>query len=213
MELIALPSGCRIHDADVVASSLLAEQWPYYDGIPAGDPMRIEPVDILATVSLNGFVTTPARVRALHGELAAACDAHLAAIPPDADLADSGLDAVERLLQAACQAPGVQLLVATRVLHRKRPRLIPIVDDVLSSYYFNALGRRDLVPRLQDKARMAGAAVVAIEAFQEDLNAAQPDLDRLLGELTTAGYRVTAVRLLELLLWCTVEPMGFYRTA
>jgi hypothetical protein len=54
-------------------------------------------------------------------------------IPVDADLAifDLDLSAANRLLTAACAPRGVLLAVATKVLHRKRPGYIPMLDSVI----------------------------------------------------------------------------------
>jgi hypothetical protein len=129
-------------------------------------------MDVLATVSVNSFVTDAARVRRIHRGLAAACDGLLAGIPRDAHLLDTDVAAVEGLLAAACEVPGVLVPVATKVLHRKRPHLIPMLDNVMLAHYFVSLGRPERVGRSQNKRRAALVARIALEAFRTDLKEA-----------------------------------------
>lgn len=208
---LVLRSGPRVEDPARLAARMLGEEWPYYDGVPMGDWDRVEPMDVLATVSVNSFVTDAARVRRVHHGLAAACDGLLAGIPREAHVLDGDLAAVERLLAAACGVPGVLVPVATKVLHRKRPHLIPMLDNVVLAHYFGHLGRPELVGRSQDKRRAASTARIALQAFGADLEGADPVLADIAGQLAADGTPVTAVRLLELLVWCAVEPAGYYR--
>jgi len=211
MAQLVLRSGPRVEDPAAVAARMLGEEWHYYDGVPMGDWERVEPMDVLATVSVNSFVTDAARVRRVHRGLASACDGRLAGIPRDAHLLDSDVAEVEGLLAAACEVPGVLVPVATKVLHRKRPHLIPMLDNVVLAHYFGYLDRPELVGRSQDKRRAASAARVALDAFRADLDQAGLVLADIVGQLAVEGTPVTAVRLLELLVWCAVEPAGYYR--
>ena len=169
MSGLVLRSGCRLDEPATTAAAMLAEEWPYYDGVPSGDCNRIEPTDVLATVSVNSFITNAVQVRQVHRGLAERCDGLLSHIPRGVSLLDADLTAVEELLRSACQAPRVLVPVATKVLHRKRPGLIPMLDNVVLGYYFGALGRPELIGRSQDKARAAAAAMVALAAFRGDL--------------------------------------------
>lgn len=211
MERLVLRSGPRLEDPARLAARMLGEEWPYYDGVPMGDWDRVEPVDVLATVSVNSFVTDAARVRRIHRGLAAACDGLLVGIPKGAYLLNADLASVEGLLAAACEVPGVLVPVATKVLHRKRPHLIPILDNVVLAHYFGYLGRPELVNRSQDKRRAASVARIALDAFRADLEEADAVLADVVAQLAASGTPVTGVRLLELLVWCAVEPAGYYR--
>ena len=71
---LILGSGAVIEDPVRVASRMMSEEWPYYDGLPQGDPDRIEPIDVLVTVLVNSFVNNAAAVRRIHRGMAAACD-------------------------------------------------------------------------------------------------------------------------------------------
>src|SRR4051794_23093594 len=103
------------------------------------------------------------------------CDQILAAIPADTDLTDRSpetLADVRSLLEAAMGGKGILVAVATKVLHRKRPRLIPMMDSVLLGHYLSGPERRRLLARTIEKASAASAAeavMVAIGGFRGDL--------------------------------------------
>lgn len=60
---LILGSGAVIGEPARTASRMLTEEWAYYDRLPPGDPVRIEPIDVLATVSVNSFVNNASAVR------------------------------------------------------------------------------------------------------------------------------------------------------
>jgi hypothetical protein len=71
-QTISLPSGLSIPDPTDRMLRFCREEYPYYDGLPSGDPDRIEPLDVLATVAVNGFYNAnAATLRRVHRGLAA----------------------------------------------------------------------------------------------------------------------------------------------
>jgi hypothetical protein len=62
-QTVSLPSGLSIPDPTDRMLRFCREEYPYYDGLPSGDPDRIEPLDVLATVAVNGFYNANARRR------------------------------------------------------------------------------------------------------------------------------------------------------
>jgi hypothetical protein len=120
---------------------------------------------------MNSFVNSANRVRSVHRGLAGVCEPILGQIPEDADLRTFDLAPVQRLLDAACRVRWVLVPVATKVLHRKRRSLIPMLDGVVINYYRRA-GVRVSDAALQDGARAAGAVMPVLEAFRADLTAA-----------------------------------------
>ena len=59
------------------------EEYDYYDGLPRGNPDHIEPSDVLATVSMNSYITNATQVRKIHRGMVTNCDGLLPAIPSD----------------------------------------------------------------------------------------------------------------------------------
>ena len=92
---LILGSGAVIEDPVRVASRMMSEEWPYYDGLSQGDPDRIEPIDVLVTVLVNSFVNNAASVGRIHSGMATACDDLIRAIPRDAALLETDPALVE----------------------------------------------------------------------------------------------------------------------
>jgi hypothetical protein len=149
----------------------------------------------------------------VHRGLREACDPLLLGIPITADITaeEDPTDDVVRLLDAAVQTRFVLLPVATKVLHRKRPRLIPILDQVVMDHYLGAMGRDVLRPWTQDKKRAAEPCRVVLEAIRSDALEAAPLLREVQIELADRGYSLTTLRILDILVWTQVEQRGYYR--
>ena len=215
MTALVLPSGCKVDVPEERLLRFFGEEHIYYDGVPSDEPDAVTPLDVLVTVAVNSFVNNAAKVRRIHRGLAAACNPLLPPIAPEASLLDAEPPRAEvgALLEAAVQVPEVLVPVATKVLHRKRPALILMLDDVVSTYYLAALGRSTLRGRTQDKRHAASVAMIVLEAFRDDLLAVSVDVERLRSRLADAGFPVSAVRLMEVLIWTQVEPRGYYLDA
>ena len=206
---VHLPSGPVICEPLDRMLRFFREEYDYSDALPSGDPDRVAPLDVLAAVAVNGFFNTNAMtIRTVHRGLATACDPILPTIPRYADLLTSEppFPGVAALLDAAVSVPKVLIPVATKVLHRKRPYLIPILDNVVLVHY---LGR--LLPATQDKTRAAGIAVEVLRRFRDDLVAVRAEIDLIATDLTASEFVLSPVRVLEVLLWTEVEERGYYR--
>jgi hypothetical protein len=212
-DVLALKSGLRIIDTEARLQAFCREEYDYYDGVADPEPDRILPVDVLATVAMNSFIDKAVQVRRIHRGLAAACDPLLAAIPVDADLLtfDARLQAFQDLLHVAVQVPGVLIPRAVKVLHRKRRNFIPMLDTVVINHYLVASGRSSLVEMTQDKKQAAAIATEVLKDFREDLRDVRRDVIGLQTQLAQAGYALTPVRILEILVWTETEPHGYYR--
>jgi hypothetical protein len=211
----SVPSGLTfsLPEAEARLLRFCREEYIYYDGISDLAPHRIDPIDVLATVSVNSFVNNAALVRKVHRGLASRCDSLLAKIPVDADLMcyDSELSEFRQLIHAAVQAPQVLVAVATKVLHRKRRNFIVMIDSVFTSHYAKARKNPEWVEKSQIKATAAEVAVEIAKAFREDLQSAYTRIVGLQATLASAGYELTLVRILEILTWIETEPSAYYR--
>ncbi|MBI5157003.1 MAG: hypothetical protein HZA58_03205 [Acidimicrobiia bacterium] len=209
-ETLELSSGARIPDPSALLTAFFAEEWAYYDGVGDQSPQTIEPIDVVVTVSVNSFLNSATRIRSVHRGIAKACDSLLQGVPVEADLRTFPLDDVVGLLHAACQVKWVLVPVAAKVLHRKRPHLIPMLDTVVSDYYLASTGRLDLKGAREDRRRAAEAARVPLEAFREDLNECWDQLTAFRVSLANQGYSVTQLRILEVLIWMWADPLRQY---
>ena len=214
MAAITLPSGVSAWTDLTSHINFGRNEWPYYDGIPDRDPYRILPDDVQVTVSMNSFVNNANAVRDVHRGLARYRDPILREIPVEADLMtfDPDLSIARRLYDAACTPRGVLLAVATKVLHRKRPRYIPMLDSVIIGAYVDAAGRpafKGLAAESKEKAGTAGTFVM--DLFRKDLLATSDQLEPIHRALTSKGAPMTPVRLLEVAVWMANEGNGYYR--
>jgi hypothetical protein len=191
------------------AISVLPNEYPYYDGIPSGDSNRVAPIDVIVTTSMNSGINTATLIRSIHRGLAEHCNEVLGEIPEDMDLLAPlmHLDVVHKLLHAAMQVPNVLIARATKVLHRKRRSLIPMLDNVLLSHYLRVLNRRD---ETQERSKAADLAMEVLLAFRNDLMSVRSELE-VLSQLLLPVFAMTPLRVLEVLVWTEVEPQGYYR--
>lgn len=101
---------------------------------------------------------------------------------------------LENLMRAMQGILEVKLARQTKVLHKKRPALIPILDSVLEKYLRQVDG-------LQRSGDQAHDAVELIRSYKRELDSALPALQPLREELHRRGIDLTECRLLDLFLW------------
>jgi len=212
---IELTSGCEITSPYDRLRRFCVAEYDYYDAIPPTDPNRIDPVDVLATVSVNSFINSATKIQAVHRGIAEACEPILATIPEDADLLtfDPSFTRLEELLHAAVQVRWVLVPVATKVLHRKRRFLIPMLDSVMIRHYLAPPEFAALRPKTEDKRRAAHVAVTVLERFRQDLRDAIGPIGQIRASLAGEGFDLSPVRILEILAWTEMEDRGYYRSA
>jgi hypothetical protein len=120
-------------------------------------------------------------------------------IDPDASLA-VGTSSVPwisltRLFDAFADIRGVGFSKMTKALHVKRPALIPILDSVVQAY----LTRDD--PQTRSPGAFGERATTLVRSYKRDLDRNRSVLREIQGELERDGYRLTEVRILDLLIW------------
>lgn len=101
-----------------------------FDLLEPNPPDAVGPADLLAT-GLVGAPPSALAVRHLLGRAAADLEARLQAIPADVDLWSSPgpvLAALAELWSVVQEADGIGPVRATKLLARKRPRLVPLLE-------------------------------------------------------------------------------------
>lgn len=101
----------------------------------------------------------------------------------------------------ACWDYDIREARVTKVLHKKRPQLIPIVDGkmVIGRYYAEYSGPKKWgVPRM----------VAVTQRIREDMIENASSLRQLQKELLEKGIKLTRVRLFDMLLWEGYEDPG-----
>lgn len=120
--------------------------WNYYDGVPSDpDADAITPVDVLAAGALHPGLSRSDLAYFQHR--AADIRTWLSEIPADGEtpsatlwLADDAL--LGHVDTLATLADGVQLTLLSKVLHRKRPNVVPLLDRHIVDRYRPLTGER-----------------------------------------------------------------------
>ena len=117
----------------------------------------------------------------------------------DASLADSTNSIpwipLTRLFDAFADIRGVGFSKMTKALHRKRPALIPILDSVVQTYLkMDDPGTRPSEP-------FGERAIELVRSYKRDLDRNRSVLHEVQRELASRTYRLTEVRILDLVIW------------
>jgi hypothetical protein len=120
-------------------------------------------------------------------------------IRPDASLAASSSSIpwrpLRRLFDAFADIRGVGFSKMTKALHRKRPALIPILDSVVVAY----LTSDD--PGTRSSGSFGERATELVRSYKRDLDRNHSALQKVQRELASRTYRLSEVRILDLLIW------------
>jgi hypothetical protein len=208
---IVLRNGTRIDDALGMALEFVEHDGSYQ----SYDLARVEQDDVLTESDIrvaNAMIArmSPRVIADIYAR-APVINYALAHVPPSASLAaaDDAIPwrALEELMRAIDGIAEVRLARQTKVLHKKRPALIPILDSVLEAY----LRRVDGLRRTGDAAR---DAVELIRSYKRELDTNLLAIQTLRRELRRRRIDLTECRLLDLFLWAysgTYTPL--YRRA
>jgi hypothetical protein len=118
-------------------------------------------------------------------------------IPPGASLTARTIPwlPLRRLFDGFADIRGVGFSKMTKALHPKRPALIPMLDRFVQEY----------LERADPPANVAGPfgerAAALVRSYKVDLDRNRSALRGLRRELSARGYRVTEVRILDMLIW------------
>jgi hypothetical protein len=100
-----------------------------------------------------------------------------------------------RLFDAFADIRGIGLSKMTKTLHRKRPALIPMLDSVVQAYL-----TRDN-PETGSSGTFGERATALVRSYKRDLDRNRSVLHEIQRKLASREYRLTEVRILDLLIW------------
>lgn len=107
--------------------------WHYYDAIPTAADDLVTPVDVVAAAALHPGLSRGDL--AFFREEGARVSACLAELPVDTRLADASERVLDRLTTLPDRLPDVSISLLSKVLHRKRPHLVPLIDRHAVDWY------------------------------------------------------------------------------
>jgi hypothetical protein len=119
----------------------------------------------------------------------------LGEIEPSASLAARTVpwSALTNLFESFSSIRGIGFSKLTKTLHPKRPALIPMLDSVVQAY----LERDDP----GGSSAFGERATALVRGYKDDLDRNRAPLRQLRRELAARGYRLTEVRILDILIW------------
>ena len=179
--------------------------WPSYDELVTNSSTELVDADLLAPV-LMGVHLDAARfslLRAMLPDLQAA----LAALPATAlqDTDDAGVELVAQcfadLDHPRYAAQRVRGTILSKVLHRKRPDLVPLYD----SRIWTAYTANGAVPRSGRRTWVEFMTLLCAQ-MRDELRSEAAEMDRLVAVAASHGATLTPLRLLDILVWMSAEP-------
>ena len=97
------------------------------------------------------------------------------------------------LFEAFSGIRGIGFSKMTKTLHPKRPALIPMLDTIVRAYLEG--------PDLSRSVSFGELATALVRSYKDDLDRNREPLRELRRELAGRGYRLTEVRILDVLIW------------
>ncbi len=196
MSTIILRGGIEVENPLELALEFLAA-YSSYEARDSSGPDSFDERD-LRQANRGGARISAAEIAAIlerRGEIERA----LREIRPAASLADTASAIpwlpLTRLFDAFSDISGVGFSKMTKALHPKRPALIPMLDSVVQAY----LARED--PATRSSGSLGEHATALVRSYKQDLDRNRSALRRIQRELASRDYRLTEVRILDLLIW------------
>ena len=140
------------------------ETWAfrYYDSVSSPPDNIVRPEDVLATAALHPGLSR-GDLTFFHQERRLIAD-WLDDLPTDVGIGECDADVAAHVAELATWEVPVSLPLLTKVLHRKRPRLIPLLDRHVIDWFRPVTGERNakaawvgILPSIRDDIRPANS--------------------------------------------------------
>jgi hypothetical protein len=196
MSTIILRGGVEVQNPVELALEFLAA-YSSYEAYDSSGPASFDASD-LRLANRGGARISAAEIAAIL-ERRAEIERALRKIHPDESLADARSSipwiALTRLFDAFADIRGIGFSKMTKALHPKRPALIPMLDSVVQAY----LAADD--PRRRSPGSFGERATALVRSYKRDLDRNRSALHEIQLELASRTYRLTEVRILDVLIW------------
>jgi hypothetical protein len=196
MSTIILRGGVEVQNPVELVLEFLAA-YSSYEAYDSSGPASFDASD-LRLANRGGARISAAEIAAIL-ERRAEIERALRKIHPDASLADARSSipwiALTRLFDAFADIRGIGFSKMTKALHRKRPALIPMLDSVVQAY----LAADN--PRRRSPGSFGERATALVRSYKRDLDRNRSALHEIQLELASRTYRLTEVRILDVLIW------------
>ena len=181
------------------------KEYELYDGVEVPQDNELRVVEISLSTMLNSRISGNTG-GAIWLEARTHVEEALADIRPGVDLLDlpqgdsiPDEPGISRAVTAICDVHRAKISVATKILHKKRPGLIPIFDSVVEGHYW---------PRWCPtvKGRSWGDYAVALTRLvRRDMVSVASELQDLRRALAENGTPLSGCRILNALMWAVLS--------
>jgi Family of unknown function (DUF6308) len=196
MSTIILRGGVEVEDPLELALEFLAA-YSSYEAYDSSGPASFDE-SVLRLANRGGARISAAEIAAIL-ERRREIERALREVHPDASLADATSSIpwvpLTRLFDAFADIRGIGFSKVTKALHPKRPALIPMLDSILQAY----LTRDD--PATRAPGPFGQRATALVRSYKRDLDRNRSVLHEIQRKLASREYRLTEVRILDLLIW------------
>jgi hypothetical protein len=196
MSRIILRGGVEVENPVELALGVLAAN-SGYEAFGSSGPASFDESD-LRLANRGGARISATEIAAIL-ERRAEIECALRKIRPDASLAGAmssiPWSVLTRLFDAFADIRGIGFSKMTKALHPKRPALIPMLDSVVQAYLM-----RDELDR-PSSGSFGERATALVRSYKRDLDRNRSALREIQHELASRTYRLTEVRILDLLIW------------
>lgn len=196
-------SGFRVKNPLELLMGFVNDWYPMYDGVEVAQDNQLRVVDIALSIMLNSRISGNTGA-AIWRTARTTVKASLSQIPPHIDLLNippnepiPGETAIEQAIDSMCNVARSKLAVATKILHKKRPGLIPIFDRVVQDHYWPYL-----TPAYRhDSCSWGQYAIGLTHLVRADLHSVHDEIQELREALDENHTPLTGCRILNALMW------------
>ena len=170
--------------------------WDIYDGVTVAQDSCLTITDIIVSVGLNSQVDTRKKIWHIWQQKPL-IDRALSKIPQNISLTETDIpwQELKELFKVFCQAKYAKGAVATKILHKKRPHLIPVYDKIIGDFFQKRMTSE------QWNQQWHRFLVSYMQVFRELLLQYEPDILAIRDRAEKTGASITPVRTLEVLIW------------
>ena len=213
-------SSCEEKLCDVYETPDQKKKLPYeaYDGLPIRCDNTWGKFDFFAAVTLNGLIggRAPATLYGKLWERRREIGESLEKISPEYDLADPKLpwdklkEELRSLFDIFTSVSGIKEAITTKILHKKREKLIPIIDSKIIEVLdlFTLLGeKRSASRKYKSPSEKATETVIEYtELIRKGLLKYTEEIEKIKRNIEQR-YSLSKVRIFEALLWYNAEKL------
>ena len=181
-----------------------------YSGWVVKENSTVEYSDLFVSSALSGTPKNYAYKKLLSDNTINDIQVNLHKIPAGKNLNEIDVtkkisDALEGLFKTLTNIPGIQMAIATKIIHKKRPGIIPILDSYVVQYYWG--GYYPKLYKITEKRSRENSTLGLIDLIRDDLmrhfttlKVARNDFCKK-NTYTNLDKSLTPLRTLDIVIW------------